>query len=373
MKKVKIRIVKTRFKYAIKLLLIMILMHSSEAFSQSEFFRSKISFSESKLSEFYSAISIDSNQIYFNANDYYLHALDKKSGEIKWSHYLANKSNNKPILYKETLLVGKHLSEYTDRCIQLNSKTGDLIKTLKIDKFETNPIIKGNIVFGTAINPEIGGAILAYDLDQNNIIWQQFVAHGVSNQPYFCKNKIVANAENNNWFEIDYNGNLKDTLCKNKASIFVENIKCVKKYTLLTHDEKELDDSFLNKTLKKTKNIIQKNNDQTTILLAGDKILIIGNNKKIKQKVDLTKINLPIDTENNEYKEILKIEEHTIWFFYENLLIAYDFKTKRTSKIYDLTQWNVHQIELEPDNSKVWLISKNDGQLYGLNLDAKLD
>jgi hypothetical protein len=39
------------------------------------------------------------------------------------------------------------------------------------------------------------------------------------------------------------------------------------------------------------------------------------------------------------------------------------------SKIFDLSQWKAHQLQLEFDNSTAWLVSKNDGQLYGINLD----
>lgn len=50
--------------------------------AQTEFFKSKIIFSESHLLEFYSSFSIDSNQIYFNANDYELYAYSKKTGSL---------------------------------------------------------------------------------------------------------------------------------------------------------------------------------------------------------------------------------------------------------------------------------------------------
>ena len=65
---------KDAFRSAIQLLFITFLMHSSISFSQTEFFNSKIKFSESQLKKFYSSCSVDSAQVYFNANEYYVHA-----------------------------------------------------------------------------------------------------------------------------------------------------------------------------------------------------------------------------------------------------------------------------------------------------------
>jgi hypothetical protein len=347
---------------------LLFLFCSSNLIAQTEVFKSNLNISDDNLSKFYSSFSMDSTQIYVNSNDYYLHAFDKKTRTLNWSHYLAYKTNTKPIVHENSIIVNKHSSDYYNKCVQLNCKTGDTIQTLKIDEIFNKPIFKDNIMFSTAITSENGGCILAYDLDKNKINWKQFIAHGVSTQPYYLKNKIVANAEGDNWFEIDFNGILKDTLCKNQASIFVDNIKCVKNYTILTHDEKQLDESFLNKNLKATENILQKSNEKITILLANENLLLIGNNKKIKQNVDLTNSLLPLGKDYNTYREILKIEEENIWFFYENLLVVYNYKSNKTTQVYDLSKWNIHQILLEEDNSQVWLISKNDGQLYGLKL-----
>ena len=49
-------------------------------------------------------------------------------------------------------------------------------------------------------------------------------------------------------------------------------------------------------------------------------------------------------------------------------LVCYDLKTKKTKKIINLSKWNVHQLILENDNSFAWIISKNDGQLYCIQL-----
>ena len=82
---------------ALKLVFIC-LLYSPATMAQTEFFNSKIKFSESQLDKFYSSFSIDSSQVYFNANDYYVHAYDKQTGVLKWSYYLANKTNTAPVL-----------------------------------------------------------------------------------------------------------------------------------------------------------------------------------------------------------------------------------------------------------------------------------
>jgi outer membrane protein assembly factor BamB len=119
--------------------------------AQTEVFKSDLHFSENNLSNFYSSISIDSTQVYINSNDYYLHAFDKKTGHLNWSYYLANKSNTNPIVYKNTVIVGNHISEYDDKCIQLNSQSGDTIQTLKISEIFNQPVFKNDIMYTTAI------------------------------------------------------------------------------------------------------------------------------------------------------------------------------------------------------------------------------
>ena len=121
-----------------------ILLYFNNSFAQTEFFHSKINFSENQLDKFYSSFSRDSSQVYFNANDYYVYAYDKKTGKLNWSYYLANKTNYAPIPNQNNLFESKHLSEYSDKCIQLTAKTGDTIQTLVIESINTKPIFREN-------------------------------------------------------------------------------------------------------------------------------------------------------------------------------------------------------------------------------------
>lgn len=342
------------------------LLFSNSLFSQTEFFNSKIDFSTEQLDNFYSSFSIDSTQVYINANDYKIYAYDKKSGELNWSHHLANKSNNPPKLFQDNIFVGKHISEYVNKCTLLNAKTGDTIQTLSIVSINTQPVFKGDIMYCTAIDVETGGIILAYDLKKNVVVWKKFIAHGVDTQPYYLKDKIIVNAEGDNWFEVNYNGQLLDTNCKKKTNLFVEDIKCIRNFKYLTHNQKELSGSYFENDeylkLKYTKD--------KTIVLGESKMLIINKKNKIEKELILEEI-IPL-TENliSNYTEILKVEESTVWLFYKNILAVYDFKNGKTIKTYDLTQWNGHQAILEGNN--LWLISRNDGQLVGLELEPDL-
>lgn len=349
-------------------LVVLLLLNFSNLNAQIEVFKSNLIISDDDLSSFYSSISSDSTQVYFNSNDYYLHAFDKKTKNLSWSFYLANKSNTSPKLNKNSVFVEQHIGQNYDRCIQLDKKNGDTIQTLRFNSLQTNPIFKDNVVYCAAISPGTGGAILAYDLEKNKIIWERFIAHGVSTQPYFLKNKIVASAESDNWFEIDYNGILKDTLCKNKASMFVNDIPCIKNFRYLTHDEKEIDEPFLIKHLGETENLKFFSNQELTVIMGSENLIIIGNNKKIKNKINFLDLKQSFETESNRYKGIIKIEGNDFWFFFENNLVSYDLKTEKAKKIINLSKWKVHQLILENDNSVAWIISKNDGQLYGIKL-----
>jgi hypothetical protein len=56
-----------------------------------------------------------------------------------------------------------------------------------------------------------------------------------------------------------------------------------------------------------------------------------------------------------------------IWFFFDNSLVQYDFLKKTMVNAYGFGKWTPLQIEKEKDS--VWLISRIDNQLYGINLN----
>jgi hypothetical protein len=344
-------------------------IYSSATLAQTEFFNSKIQFSESQLDKFYSSFSIDSSQVYFNANDYYVYAFDKQKGVLNWSHYLANKTNDAPIPYQKSLLVSKYFSDYGDKCVQLDSKTGDTIQTLVIQSINTKPIFKENMMYCTGIDGEIGGAVIAYDLKKNNIKWGKFIAHGVDRQPYYLKDKIIANAEEDNWFELNYNGKMADTTCEYKTNLFVEDIKCTRNFVHLTHDYKGITQTYMQEYFGDYENIKVSFNNNYTFLLSNSKLMILKDNLEIEKGINLDEIVIFPEKAINGYREILKIDDTTICFFYKNLMVVYDYKNDKTIKTIDLSSWRPHQVVL--DDTQLWLISKNDGQLIGLELNPK--
>lgn len=329
--------------------------------AQTEFFHSKINFSKNQLDNFYSSISVDSNQVYFNTNDYKVYAYDKKTGKLNWSFDSYIKSNNAPKCYQNNVFV--EINE--EKWVQLNAKTGDTLQTLNIQNLETPPFFKEGIMYCAAVSPAMGGAILAYDVKKNEIVWKKYIGHGVSYQPYFFKDKIVANYENQYWFELDYNGNVldKDNDCyyKNTEPPFEEQF-CNIRYDLLNQYHKDI--AVKNVTIAETKYHYAKN---ATIILEENKLKIVNQKNKVKKEIVLDKIITLLETGVNNYKEILKVEENTVWFIYENILGVYDFKRNKTIKAFDLSSWNAHKVIL--DGNTVWLISRNDGELIGLKIE----
>lgn len=355
------------FKYIAKFFFFLCLIYSTTTIAQTEFFHSKISFSESNLEKFYSSFSVDSSQVYINANDYYVHAYDKQTGILNWSYYLANKTNNAPIPYQNNLIVNKYSIENGDKCIQLNSKTGDTIQTLVIQSINSKPIFKENIMYCTGIDGGIGGAVLAYDLKKNNIIWGKFIAHGVDKQPYYLKDKIIANAEEDNWFELDYNGKMVDRACEYKTNLFVEDIKCVQNYIHRTHDNKGISQSFLVESFGDYENLKVSSNTNYTFLLGDSKLMILKDNLEIDKEIKVEEMVTLPEKAINGYREFLKIDDNKLFFFYKNLVVVYDYRNYKPIKTIDLSPWRPHQVVLE--DTQLWLISKNDGQLVGLKID----
>lgn len=344
-----------------KFLIFILFIFSFNSWSQTEFFHSKINLAQSKLDDFYSSINVDSTQVYFNANDYKVYAYDKKTGILNWTYVSYFKSNNAPKFNQNNLFVGIN----DDKWVQLNTKTGDTIQTLKINGLETQPFFRNDIMYCAAISPEIGGVILAYDIKKNEIVWQKYIGHGVSYQPYFLKNKIVVNYENQFWFELDYNGNAIDKsencYSKNSEPPFVERF-CNIHYDVLNQFNKDV--AVKNVPIEETKYHYAKN---ATVILKGNKLKIINEKNKAKKEIVIDKIITLLETDVNDYSAILKVEENTVWFMYENILGVYDFKKNKTIKAYDLSKWNPHKVVLDGNN--LWLISRNDGELVGLKLN----
>jgi len=336
------------------------------AFVPNTFFSTHITFTENNLSDFYSSFIIDHNRVVFIANNYKTYGFDKQTGATQWEFDADRKTNQLPFIYGNSVIVGNFANE-KHNCVRLDLNTGTLIQTLSIEPLNTQPFLKDSIMYCTAVYDGDGGQIMAYDLKANHIIWKKFIAHGVDAQPYFMQNKIIANAEENNWFELNYKGQLMDSTCGERPDIFVPDIICIRKFRFLTHDDYEINEQFIEKQFGSNAGIKMKYGTDNTVVLGAEKLLVIGSKKKILKNIDIEKIITLPGTPDNEYLEILKVEKNMIWFFWKNSLAVYNFKKSKTIHQYNLSKWNVHQIMLDVNN--VWLISENDGQLYGLNLE----
>jgi hypothetical protein len=332
--------------------------------AQREFFKSRQHNTHENLESlenFNSSISLANDLILFNANDFNVYAYDKNSGDLVW-RYPSRYKSNIPIHVEDTIAYVATFLDNTEQTAKINTKNGKLIKNLPFGPLATKPIVRKNVLYGTAIYDY--GCIVAYDLKTDTVIWSRFLAHGFSRQPYFFKDKIVANAEGDNWVEINYNGSLLDTTCKKKANIYVENIPCIKQFRALTHDRLEIKGKL---ALKIFGGYFEDGYElaygpHTTLITREGNLYIFGDKLRQKRTINISAIaNLP---PSNEPAKIIKVTPDFIWLLFENHLIQYYYNQNKIGKNVNLTQWQPSTCIIELD--RLWLVSKNDGLLYGL-------
>jgi hypothetical protein len=342
--------------------LAILLLTTTAAYSQKEFFRSQQVFKEGQLDKFYSSITIHDSMILFNANDYHLYAYNKNNGSLKWA-YKNNYKTVVPVFVVDNIIYAAASQKEEPQAVQISLADGKLIKTLPFGPLQTKPTVKNGILYGTATYNY--GCIIAYDLQKDTVAWSRFIAHGLSRQPYYFDNKILANAEGDNWVELGYDGVLLDTTCAVKASIFVAENPCVKNFTALSHDGLEIKG-------KLAANIFENNfNDQPDLLttkkftyvLSDGKLSILAAKLKLKQQVAVS--SLAIDLVETDKTKLLKADDENIWLLYADHLLQYNHKTKLLVKLTDLTAWQPQQVLFDGEN--IWLISGKDGLLYGLS------
>ena len=342
---------------------IILLCITISGYSQKEFFRSQQVFTKEQMSTFYSSVTIHDSLVIFNANDYHLYAYNKKDGSLKWS-VETNYKSMIPVFVQDSIIYAAISKKEIHQAAQFDLANGNLIKALPFGPLATKPFIKNGMLYGTAIYNF--GCILAYDLKKDTVAWSRFIAHGFSRQPYYFENKIMANAEANNWVALSYDGVLLDTTCKVKAALFVEDIPCVKKFTALTHDGLEikgvLSDNIFGTNYFDLPEIITT--DNFTVILNGDKLSIVSKKLKMKQQVEIS--SLAEELADNYNTKLLKADDEHIWLLYSNHLLQYNHKIKKLVRLTDITAWEANSVLLDEEN--IWLISGKDGLLYGLSL-----
>lgn len=341
----------------------LLLLAATKLLAQKEFFRSQQVFTEEQMSKFYSSIAIYDGLVIFNASDYHLYGYNIKDGSLKWSVETNYKSSIPVFAQDSTFFAGVSKKE-VHQAAQFSLADGKLIKVLPFGPLATKPFIKNRMLYGTAIYNY--GCILAYDLNKDTVTWSRFIAHGLSRQPYYFENKILANAEANNWVKLSYDGVLLDTTCKVKAALFVEDIPCVKTFTAITHDGLEikgkLSDEIFGTDFYELPEMLTSAN--YTFVLHDDKISIISQKLKIYQQVVVS--SLVEDLADNFNTKLLKADDEHIWLLLSNHLLQYNHKTKKLAMLTNLTAWQPASILL--DETNIWLISAKDGLLYGLSL-----
>jgi hypothetical protein len=336
-----------------------------EASTQEEFFRSNVSFTENELKNFYSSVTLNGNQVLFSASDYKLYAYERRTGKLLWVSHLAYKTGRGCFAGGGLIYVPYYINEHQQTAV-LDSATGKLIRLLPFGHLETNPLLRDGILYGTAIID--GGMLFAYDVKNDSMLWSRFLAHGVSTQPYYFPEYIYANAEAHNWVKLNYRGEILDSTCQNKAEIFVKDIPCIESFNALAHDKSLIRESVSEKYFGDPETISPDNTlwgTNKSFVLADDKVLIMGNKGKRAEVVELARL-MPDSAfgYTGKYNRLLSATEKTVIFLFQGQLMTYDHVANKIVKSRDLLNWKPSQVVLDGD--RIWLVSGNDGLLYGL-------
>lgn len=336
---------------------------ASTGFSQKEFFKSPVEFSEDELENFYSSITISNDKVLFNGSDYYLYAFNKNSGELLWQTEL-NYKTDIPVFVDDTIVYAGSSKREQQLAVQLSLNSGKLIRELPFGPLQTKPFIKNGQLYGTAIHDY--GCIISYDIKKDTVTWSRFIAHGISRQPYFLESKILANAEADNWVELGYNGALLDTTCTEKAEVFMEGIPCVKKHIGLSHDDREITGkvatAIFGEDYMENPDIITSGN--FTYILNEDKLIVLSGKLKKVHEVSIGSL-MKEEGASTTAQRLIKADDQNVWVLSHDHLLQYNHKTKKVINVAHLEAYQPHQLLM--DDGKLWIISRKDGRLYGIS------
>ena len=309
------------------------------------------------MNSFYSSIALCGKQLLFIGQDYKLYSYNTETAKQNWVFYLGRKSNIPPFVAGNNIWVMSNETE----SVWLDT-SGKEIKKLPFS-VETRPVIKDSILYTTGIYDL--GALIAYDMKKDTIIWERFLAHGCSREPYYFNDRIVANAEGNNWLEVNYKGALTNASCDTHEYRFPSELACAEKFVAFTHDNKKVNGRVAAKLFPDEDDrpsIFY--NQQKTFILSGGKLSVLEKNLRVKFSKHLYELSHGIEEDNYGPASILSADDSNVWLLYNEKLIAFDHKKKRLGKITDLQEWNPHTAIM--DGGRLWLVSKTDGLLYGI-------
>ncbi|MET0464218.1 MAG: hypothetical protein ABW007_13730, partial [Chitinophagaceae bacterium] len=309
---------------------------ASSAFCQEIIFTSAQTFSKEDMTTFYSSFAINRDLVLFNANDFKLYAY-RKDGTLVWETPVSRKSNIPPFFIDSTVWINGNDHNST-RIRILNTSDGSLKRTTGFEML-TTPLIRDGILYSTGISN--GGCVFAYDLRSDSVLWERFLAHGSSSRPYYQPSRIVANAEGDNWLELDYSGHLADPDCEDSTVSFPSALKCIKTFHGLTHDGLAIKGKNADDWMENDAVIVCSKS--RTFILQNDKLIILGNKRRLKATIDLYSL-----FENNNFDEyankaIIETNDEKIWLLLNNHVILYNHKNKKSEKQLDLTNWEPHQ------------------------------
>lgn len=325
--------------------------------AQTVFFKSDNKFSAENMKDFYASVNIQENIVLFNAPDYQLYAFDKKNGRLDWTYDLKWKSDTPPFF------VGDYIWANTNTgTLQLNKTTGKLDKELGFERVDTRPFIKNDILYATGIYD--GGVLFAYDINNDSVLWHRFLAHGCSVEPYYMDEKIIANGEGEQWLDVSYNGSIASG-CEMEEGTFPEQLPCIKRFMALTHDQKEIKGKLAKKIEGTEYNQPAFYHTTNHTLAFNDgKLFVIGKKLKLKSETSLHTFSDSLQDISNG--QILKADKELIWLMYNEHLVIFNYIKRKPVKIMDLRKWAPHKPIM--DENRLWLISRNDGLLYGLTI-----
>lgn len=346
------------------LAVLMIVMLAMGTKAQTEFFRSKQVYTEEQLDQLYASIALHDSLLIFNAPDYTLYAYNKKDGSLKWSSYTSYKTSVPVFIEGNRVYAGLYADKKEQAAI-FNIETGKLERKLPFGPLATKPLIKNNMLYGTAIYNF--GSIVGYDIIKDSVTWSYFIAHGYSTQPYFFNDKIIANGEGSNWIEIAYDGSLIDTTCADRNEEYGPYTPCIKRFKSLTHDRRELTDKLAHEILGEdhsgTPAMLTTGN--RSFIFDDGKLTVMGDKLKKKYAVDINDL-VTEEPKYNSKTKMLAADNENIWLLYRNHVLQYAHAKKKLVRSVDLDAWQPEKLLL--DGNDVWLVSGKDGLVYGLHL-----
>ena len=178
--------------------------------------------------------------------------------------------------------------------------------------------------------------------------------------------KIVANAEDHSWIELDYKGKLLDVNCDLEDVILPSELPCAKTFLALTHDHHELGGKLAKKLDDGYSEPIVLTGPKHTLVMVGSQLHVLGDNLKLKSSVKLNELPALEGLVSDE-TQLIKVVADTAWILYSGHLLAYNYNKKLLLKDIDLEEYEPHQAIV--DGNRLWMISRKDGKLYGFWLN----